>query len=166
MGTIYRVYIFEKVLHICLKNKVLIIKHSKYRWVWWTHWPKTPLYRILAFFFLFRATPAAYGSSRARGPATATATQDLSHVFDLCCSFLQCQILNPLSKTRDWTRILMDTSWVLNPLSYNRNFSLFCYHLLPRILENIRSQKSFLLPWLKYWKLLIWTFYLHFNILC
>ena len=30
-------------------------------------------------------------------------------------------ILNPLSKARDWTRILMDASRVLNPLSHNRN---------------------------------------------
>ena len=44
--------------------------------------------------------------------ATATATPDLSHVRDLHHSSPQRQILNPLSKARDWTRILMDTSWV------------------------------------------------------
>ena len=30
-------------------------------------------------------------------------------------------ILNPLSKARDGTHILMDTIWVHNPLSYNGN---------------------------------------------
>ena len=72
------------------------------------------------FFFLFRDTPTVYGDSQARGQirasaaglATATATQDLSHVCDLHYSSWQCQILNPLSKARDQTRILMDTSWI------------------------------------------------------
>ena len=43
---------------------------------------------------------------------TATATQYLSHVCDLHHSSQQCQILNPLSKARDQTRVLMDTSRV------------------------------------------------------
>ena len=38
----------------------------------------------------------------------AIATQDLSHVCDLYQSSQQHQILNPLSKARDRTRILMD----------------------------------------------------------
>ena len=33
----------------------------------------------------------------------------------------QCEILNPLSKARDKTHNLMDTSQVLNPQSHNRN---------------------------------------------
>ena len=37
---------------------------------------------------------------------TAIATPYLSYVCDLHCSLLQCQILNPLSKARDWTHIL------------------------------------------------------------
>ena len=52
---------------------------------------------------------------------TATATLDLSHICDLCCSLRQCWILNPLSEAGDWTRILMDTRWVLNLLSHNGN---------------------------------------------
>ena len=44
--------------------------------------------------------------------AIATATWDLSRVCNLHHSSWQCWILNPLSRTRDWARNLMDTSWV------------------------------------------------------
>ena len=44
--------------------------------------------------------------------ATATATPDLSHICNLHCSSWQCWILNPLSRAKDGTRILMDTSRV------------------------------------------------------
>ena len=44
--------------------------------------------------------------------ATAIAMWDLSHVCDLHHSSWQCQILNPLSKARDRTPILTDTSQV------------------------------------------------------
>ena len=53
---------------------------------------------------LIRATVPAY--------ATTTATQDLSHVCDLHHSSRQHRILNPLSKARDWTFVLMDTSQI------------------------------------------------------
>ena len=53
--------------------------------------------------------------------ATATVMPDLSHVYDLCHSSWQCQILNPLSKARNRISILMDTSHVLNPMSHNSN---------------------------------------------
>ena len=49
--------------------------------------------------------------------ATATATPDLSCICDLLHSLRQCRILNPLRKIRDQTHILMDSSWILNPLS-------------------------------------------------
>ena len=52
--------------------------------------------------------------------ATATAMPVPSHVCNLWGSFWQRQILNPLSKARDWTQILMDTSQVLDLLSQNR----------------------------------------------
>ena len=55
---------------------------------------------------------------------TAIAMWDLSHIFDLCCSLWQCWILNPLSEVRDQTRILMDTSQILNPLSHSGNSPL------------------------------------------
>ena len=54
---------------------------------------------FLSFFFLsffLRAAPVAYGSSQPRGQIRAV-------------GFQQLQILNPLSETRDWTLILMDT---------------------------------------------------------
>ena len=41
---------------------------------------------------------------------TATATRDLSHIYDLHHSSQQCQIPNPLSEARNQTCILMDTS--------------------------------------------------------
>ena len=44
--------------------------------------------------------------------ATATAMPDPSLVCDLRCSSQQCQILNALRGVRDWTHVLMDTSWV------------------------------------------------------
>ena len=66
------------------------------------------------FFFFSGAAPKAHGSSY----TTATATQDPSRVCDLYHSLRQRQILNPLSKTRDRTRNLMDTSQVLNLLSH------------------------------------------------
>ena len=51
--------------------------------------------------------------------ATATTMGDLSHFYDLCHTSQQCQVPNPLSVARDQTRILMDTGWVLNPLSHD-----------------------------------------------
>ena len=44
--------------------------------------------------------------------AAASATWDLSLVCDLHRSSQQCRILNPLSKAREQTRGLMDTSQV------------------------------------------------------
>ena len=53
--------------------------------------------------------------------ATTTATPDPSHVFDLRHSSQQHQILNPLSRTRDRTHILTDTSLGSLLLSHNRS---------------------------------------------
>ena len=53
--------------------------------------------------------------------ATATATQDLSHICNLHHSSEQRQILNPLSEARDRLYVLMNTSQIPNPLSHNGN---------------------------------------------
>ena len=62
---------------------------------------------------------------------TATATQGLDHICDLHHSSQQCQSFNPLSEARDQIRILMDTSWVHNPLSHKRNslYHFFRFHI-------------------------------------
>ena len=44
--------------------------------------------------------------------ATATATPDLNHIFDLHCSSWQHQTLNPLSEARYQTLVLLDISQV------------------------------------------------------
>ena len=54
---------------------------------------------------------------------TATATPDPSHSSCLCRSLRQHRILNPLSKARDRTPVLMDTCQVLNPVSHCGNSS-------------------------------------------
>ena len=67
--------------------------------------------------------------------ATARATRDLSRIRDLHCSLRQLGILNPLSKARDRTLILMNTSWVLNHNgnSCNRNFNPLCPSRISKI---------------------------------
>ena len=54
---------------------------------------------------------------------TATAIPDPSQVCDLHHSSQQHWIPNPLSKARDRTCVLVDTSQVLKQLSHNRNSS-------------------------------------------
>ena len=72
------------------------------------------LFVCLCLLAFSRAAPAAYGDSQARGliRATATATPDPSRICDPHHSSWQHQILNPLSKARDQTCLLMDASQV------------------------------------------------------
>ena len=51
---------------------------------------------------------------------TTAAVPDLNHICDLHQGLWHSWILNPLSKVRDQTHILVDTSQILNPLSHNR----------------------------------------------
>ena len=87
------------------------------------------------FFGLFRATPAAYGSSQARSRIGAAATslhQSHSNTrsrprlqsipADVDCNLhSNARSFNLLTEARDRTCILTDTSQVLNLLSHNRN---------------------------------------------
>ena len=52
---------------------------------------------------------------------SATATPDLSCIFELHCSSWQHQILDPLNEARGQTRILKETSLVLNLLIHKGN---------------------------------------------
>ena len=80
------------------------------------------VFLIFFFFFFFRVTPAAYGSSQARGQIRAAAAAyttvmaarvwDLSNILYLHCSSRQLRILNPPSKARDQTQNPTDTSWI------------------------------------------------------
>ena len=78
---------------------------------------------FVCLIFLFRDAPTAYGSSQTRGLIrataaglpTATAMPDASHICNLHHSSWQRQILNPQSKARDGTHILMDTRWIHLP---------------------------------------------------
>ena len=72
---------------------------------------------------------------------TATATPDLSLIWNLHHSSWQHWILNPLDEAKDRTHILMDTSWVLNLLSHSGNsmpsssiFKDYCDYIEPTLI--------------------------------
>ena len=78
------------------------------------------------FFFFFTAASVAYGSSQARSRIRDVAAalhhsqgNSGSKAPSAAAAHGDAQILNPLSEVRDPTCILMDTSWVLNPLNHN-----------------------------------------------
>ena len=104
------------------------------------------LFIYFDYYYLFRAAPVAYGSSWARGGIGAIAVGHgsvASRMCDLHHSSWQHQILNPLNEARDWMHILMDTSWILNLLSHNRNFKNAIFKMLyifyPKVLLIINS---------------------------
>ena len=114
------------------------------------------IHLLCFFFFLFRAIPAAYESSQARGrirvagahTATATAMPDLSRICNLYHSSWQDRILNPLSRARDWIWILMDTSRVHNPPSHKGNSHPLVLELPSSVLASSPgSCLSTPLPW-------------------
>ena len=101
------------------------------------YFPKTHLIsfyiKVFSFFFFFfwvflsfRAAPVAYGGSQVRGGIRATAA-GLHHSHSNfrfephpwpMPQLTAMQILNPLSRARDRTCVLMDTNRVCNPLSH------------------------------------------------
>ena len=84
--------------------------------------------------------------------ATATATPGPNCLCNLHRSSLQHRIFNPPSEARDRAFILMDTSWLLNPLSHSGNSSMFvfssclctCSHpILPSQCLTLEKRRSF-----------------------
>ena len=75
---------------------------------------------------------------------TAIATWDPSHVCDLHHSSWQCRILNPLSKARNWTCVLMDTSWVC--FCWAMTGTLLLLFLTFKTKPNKRSQVQMHIP--------------------
>ena len=115
MGYKYPLYILDTkpLSDICLGNMYL----CHWLWfVWFIGFFLGFLFFVCLFVCHFRAKPAAYGGSQARGPmgARATATPDLSHVCYLYHSSQQRWILNPLSKARNRTCNLMVPSWFVS----------------------------------------------------
>ena len=93
-------------------------------------------------------------SCSCRPCVTAPATQDLSRVCDLHHSSGQCQIINPLSRAKDQTCILMDTSQFCFHGATRTPYSailipsyIFFWHLKQRYLAFKLTVWEFL-PWL------------------
>ena len=94
-----------------------------------------PVFCFFCFlFFLVRAEPMAYGGSQVRGWIRATVTgispqpqqckiRAASSTYPAACS--NARPFNPLSEVQDQTRILKHISHGFNPLSHNRNSSLY-----------------------------------------
>ena len=89
---------------------------------WWVN--RCSLFFFLQgiyLFFVFTATPVAYGRSQGRqqmgtaasGCSAATAALARSRICKLHCSLWQHQILNPRSKARDRTLVLTETTSIL-----------------------------------------------------
>ena len=94
------------------------VDSSSWLWLWLlTECPHIFPASLLTTFFFFRMEGGhmevpRLGVQFSIGAAAATAIPDPSHVCKLHHSSQKPRILNPLSEARDWTWILMDTSWV------------------------------------------------------
>ena len=87
---------------------------------------------------------------------TAIETSDPSRICDLNHSSEQCQILNPLNKSKDQTCVLMDAGRVLNLLSYNRNSLHSILNLGEDLTEILTSNTEHILDQFSY---LFYSFY-------
>ena len=94
----HRQWAFPRIRNITM---IIIIKYCQ---------TKANFLINLFIYLLIRATPTAYGCFQARGriQAYATATQDLTHICNLCHSSQQCWIPHPLNEARDGTHNLMN----------------------------------------------------------
>ena len=133
-------------IHRCLiyimakQYSIIAVKNNFIEWIsyWWIFGLFSGFHIILLSLVTFifavfsRVAPAAFGSSQARGRIGAIVgslrhshsnTRSELHLWPMLYLAAGCRILNPLSKARDWTGTLVDTSRVLNPLSHNRNSS-------------------------------------------
>ena len=105
------------------------------KWEYWASGENNTGAIFLLSFFFFSLQPHLWHmevpwlgvKSERKLPAyvTATAMPDLN--CDLHHSSQQHRNLNFLSEARDQTHILMDTSWILNPLSHSRNSTSFSF---------------------------------------
>ena len=113
-------YSFQPIINS--NHKTFLINQQAFRVL-------TPETAILFYFCLFRAPPATYVGSQARGP-TGAASVSLHHSHSNARPSMSATYtdrgkagpFNPLSKARDRTCILMDTSRILNQLSHHGNF--------------------------------------------
>ena len=83
-----------------------------------TEQPEFPLFFLgLHLWHIEVPRPGVESELQLPDDAPATSTLDPSHIYHLGCSLWQCEILNPLGKARNRTRILT----VLNQLNHNGN---------------------------------------------
>ena len=108
-----------------LRKKPTHLRHKPVRQVIYVF-----LVWVFFFFCLFSTAPTVYAGSQAWGRIGAVAAGDPSHVCNLHHSWGQCWILNPVSKAREWTHVLLETSRVCYPLSPDR-ISDLCFSMLP-----------------------------------
>ena len=136
---------------------------------WWSIWSQGHVAFLNFFSFLgggsfclFGAASTVYRDSQARGPVGTVvtglchshSTRDPSRVCDLHHSSWQHRILNPVSKAREWTHILMDASRIRQPLSHDGNSQCwlflfcFCFWCIPEFLD-LGGQWIWFQEWLK-----------------
>ena len=103
------------------RDSYLFAIHFLHSFFIWPRCPQGIINQSYLFIYLFigphlqhMEVPRLGVKSELQLPAytTATATWDPSRICSLHHSSWQCWILNPLSGARNWTLILMDTSWV------------------------------------------------------
>ena len=120
---------------------------EKRKKAWTDVWLPLSVFIFILFyffsFFLFRATPVAYGSSQAGGWIRAAAV-GLHHSHSNTGS-----LTHP--EARDPIHILMDTSQVHNPLSYNGNFPLSVFksvfHNLLQVVAHAENESVHPIQW-------------------